>query len=162
MSAPLFIGLVLAAAAICYVLAPLVWPAAFAGGAGDTPAALPGDPLERLRDELFAQIVALDFEHATGKTDEEEYQQDRAALKRRALAVLRTLDERATGPADDADDAIETAVRAVRSSRDPLRQMPHLPAPDDEDAGLLELDDEVERQVSALRQMRHLPAAPRE
>ena len=157
MNAPLLVGLALAAAALCYVLAPLVWPRAFGVGvdAATGTAESAGDPLERLRDDLFAQIVALDFDHATGKTDEEEYQLERAALKRRALAVLRTLDERsAAAPA--ADDAIEQAVRAARARRATSIE------PDTDDPALLELDDEVERQVSALRRMRQLPATPRD
>jgi hypothetical protein len=40
-----------------------------------------------LRDDLLAQIVDLDFDRAVDKTDEEEYREERAALKRRALAV---------------------------------------------------------------------------
>ncbi len=153
MSVPLLIGLALATAALCYVLAPIVWPRAF--GVEATPATDPSDPasdpLARLRDDLFARIVDLDFDHATGKTDEEEYQQERAALKRRALAVLRTIDDR-----DNASDVIEEAVRAARARRaTPIE-------PDTNDPALLELDDEVERQVSALRRMRQLPATPRE
>jgi hypothetical protein len=153
MTVPLIIGLVLAAAALCYVLAPIVAPRAFgveSATATETDDAA-GDPLARLRDDLFAQIVDLDFDHATGKTDEEEYQQERATLKRRALAVLRTIDDR-----DNAADAIEEAVRIARARRAAPVE------PDTADPALLELDDEVERQVSALRRMRQVPAAPRE
>jgi hypothetical protein len=156
MSAPLLIGLVLAAAALCYVLAPIVAPRAFvveATTAADADDAA-GDPLARLRDDLFARIVELDFDPATGKTDEEEYGQERAALKRRALAVLRTIDDR--DDRDNAADVIEEAVRAARARR-------AIPVePDDGDPALLELDDEVERQVSALRRTRQLPATSRE
>ncbi|MFN8517092.1 MAG: hypothetical protein U0841_31885 [Chloroflexia bacterium] len=154
MTAPLLVGLVLAALALCYVLAPLVMPRAFGVEASVATHAddAAGDPLIGLRDDLFARIVELDFDHATGKTDEEEYQQERAALKRRALAVLRTLDER-----DTAGDAIEEAVRVARERR---AAMPV--EPDAADPALLELDDEVERQVSALRRTRQLPATTRE
>jgi hypothetical protein len=153
MSAPLIIGLVLASAALCYVLAPIVLPRSFGVEAPAAPgeADAAGDPLANLRDDLFARIVELDFDHATGKTDEEEYQQERAALKRRALAVMRTLDDR-----DTAADAIEEAVRVARARRVvPVE-------PDAADPALLELDDEVERQVSALRRMRQTPATTRE
>ena len=153
MSLPLLIGLALAAAALCYVLAPVVWPRAF--GVDTAPASVAtdpaDDPLARLRDDLFASIVELDFDHATGKTDEEEYQQERAALKRRALAVMRTIDDR-----DNAADVVEEAVRAARARRITPAE------PDTNDPALLELGDEVERQVSALRRMRQLPATPRE
>lgn len=153
MSIPLLIGLLLAAAAFCFVLAPIVMPRAFGVEAAPATEATvaTGDPLARLRDDLFAAIVDLDFDHATGKTDEEEYGQERAALKRRALAVLRTIDDR-----DNAADLVEDAVRAARARR-------AIPVePDANDPALLELDDEVERQVTALRRMRQLPATTRE
>jgi hypothetical protein len=159
MTIPLLIGLVFAAAAICYVLAPLVWPGAFGveSNRATVPTAVAGDPLERLRDELFAQIVDLDFDHALGKTDEEEYQQDRAALKRQALAILHSLDERDSDVRSEQDDQIEEAVRAVRARRTAAPAGPAL-----SDARLLELDDEVERQIAARRQRRHIPATPNE
>ena len=156
MTTPLLIGLLCAAAAICYVLAPLVWPRAFGVEPNPmSPTDLAGDPLVRLRDDLFAQIVELDFDHTLGKTDEEEYQHDRAALKRQALAVLRSLDERASATHPAADDPIEHAVRAARARR-AAPVVPAAPAaPDDR---LLELADEVERQIAARRQRRQLPA----
>jgi hypothetical protein len=82
-----------------------------------------GQPsLERLRDELYAAIVELDFDHAVGKTEDEEYRAERADLKRQALAVLRLLDEqaardRASGESGAAEDAIEREVRDARASR---------------------------------------------
>lgn len=151
MNVPQLVGLLLVAAAVCYVLAPIVASRAFGGAPGGAavPPPTADDSLERRRDDLLAQLVELDFEHAVGKTDEEEYQQERAALKRRALAVLRSLDER-DRVADAAEDAIEDAVRAARARR----AAP--PAADATDPALLALDDEVERQVSALRQVRRV------
>jgi hypothetical protein len=159
MSVPLIVGLVLASAALCFVIAPLVVPHVFSDA---TPAApegtdAAGDPLARLRDDLFARIVELDFDHATGKLDEEEYQQERTSLKRRALAVLRTIDDR-----DTAADAVEEAVRVARARRAATIAPVAVVEADAADPALLELDDEVERQVSALRRMRQLPAAPRD
>src|SRR5262249_55385596 len=83
MSAPTLIGLLLAFAAVSFVVAPLLWPGAFGIGVSTIPA-MPSDDdedaaLEALRDDLYAQIVGLDFEQAVGKTDEEEYRQERAA-----------------------------------------------------------------------------------
>lgn len=55
-------------------------------------------PLEELRDELFAKLVALDFDRDIGKLDEDEYRLERDDLKRQAAAVLRLLDEVALTP----------------------------------------------------------------
>lgn len=153
---PVLIGLVVAVLAVVFVVAPLIWPAAF-GVRAETesvPAAPvgAGDALARLRDDLFTRIVELDFEQATGKLDEEEYQQERAGLKRRALAVLRTLDEQ-TAPAAAADHALERAVDAARARRAAPATQP-VNAKDD-----IWFGDEVEREVLALRRARQAPAA---
>lgn len=146
MSGPALVGILLAVAALLFVLAPLLWPAALGvRRAGQVPAE--EESLERLRDDLYARIVELDFDREVGKTDEEEYRQERADLKRQALAVLRLLDERdergATAAPDTSivSDAIELEVAAARRARVALR----------EDGGF---EDEVEREVRALRRSR--------
>ena len=146
MSAPSLLGLLLAIAAVSFVVAPLLWPRAFGIGVAAAPAAVsPPDEVEtlaRLRDDLLAQIVDLDFEQAVGKTDEEEYQEERAALKRRALAVIRSLDERLQ--AEAIEESIErevTRARTRRAESEPLAEAP-------------DLNDEVERQILALRRSR--------
>ena len=101
-----------------YVVAPLIWPRAFGIGVAQTPAAPVHDEIETLallRDDLLAQIVDLDFEQAVGKTDEEEYQQERAALKRRALAVIRSLDERTQS--EVIEESIEREISRARARR---------------------------------------------
>ncbi len=122
MSGPALVGILLAVAALLFVLAPLLWPAALGvRRAGQVP--VDEESLERLRDDLYARIVELDFDREVGKTDEEEYRQERADLKRQALAVLRLLDERdergATVAPDTAivSDAIELEVAAARRAR---------------------------------------------
>lgn len=120
MNLALVVGITIAVTALVYVLAPLLWPRTF-----DVEPATQLEPedevaaLERLRDDFFARIVELDFDHEVGKADEEEYREERAGLKRQALAVLRLLDER---PGDAAastavDDVIERDVRAARQRR---------------------------------------------
>ncbi len=154
MSPPVVVGTLLAVAALLYVLAPLLWPRAF-GVEGAAPRVEAGGDegaLERLRDDLFARIVDLDFDHAVGKTDEEEYRAERADLKRQALETLRLLDERAARATATAaeDDTIEREVRALRERR-------AAETPDAAPAGPGEefaLEDEVERQVRALRRER--------
>ena len=115
----MLLGILLMVAALLFVLAPLLWPRV-SRSPGEVEATVEGRPsLERLRDELYGAIVELDFDHAVGKTDDEEYRQERADLKRQALAVLRLLDEQAAraGEAEDAEDAIERVVRDDALSR---------------------------------------------
>ena len=115
----MLLGILLMVAALLFVLAPLLWPRV-SRSPGEVKPTVEGRPsLERLRDELYGAIVELDFDHAVGKTDDEEYRAERADLKRQALAVLRLLDEQAAraGEAEAAEDAIEREVRDARASR---------------------------------------------
>lgn len=158
MNVPIAIGLLVACAAIVFVVAPLLFPTTF--GVGPSPVgALAADDddelaLLGLRDELYARIVDLDFEQATGKTDEEEYQEERSALKRRAFAILRTLDERAIARPDGLDDAVEREVRLAR-----LRRTAGMASAELDEAAAPDLNDEVERQILALRRTRHADVA---
>ncbi len=145
MNVPALLGLLLAVAAVSFVVAPLIWPRAFGVGVATQPSSQPSDEVETLallRDDLLAQIVDLDFERAVGKTDEEEYREERAALKRRALAVIRSLDERMQ--AEVLEESIEREISRARARRVAV-------APLDPDA---DLNDEVERQILALRRSR--------
>lgn len=121
MNVPVLLGILVSVAMLLYVLAPLLWPRAFAGSRSTGVEVAEGedDALARLRDVLFARIVDLDFDHEIGKTDEDEYRQERADLKRQALAALRLLDERAAfaGGVDGRDEAIERAIHEERSRR---------------------------------------------
>ncbi len=115
----MLLGILLMVAALLFVLAPLLWPHV-SRSPGEVEPTVEGRPsLERLRDELYGAIVELDFDHAVGKTDDEEYRAERADLKRQALAVLRLLDEQAAraGETETAEDAIEREVRDARASR---------------------------------------------
>ncbi|HEX5505139.1 MAG TPA: hypothetical protein VFW96_21160 [Thermomicrobiales bacterium] len=117
MTPALIVGILCIVAALAFVLAPLLWPERF--GARRAAPAAAGASLERLRADLYAKIVDLDFDHEVGKADEEEYRRERADLKRQALAVLRLLDERAAvaDGLDETADAVEREVLAVRERR---------------------------------------------
>lgn len=144
MTVPALLGLLLALAAVSYVVAPLIWPRAFGIGVA-VPSVSVGDEVETLallRDDLLAQIVDLDFDRAVGKTDEEEYREERAALKRRALAVIRSLDERMQSEA--IEESIEREVSRARARRVEVESP----------ADGADLNDEVERQILALRRAR--------
>lgn len=145
MSVPALLGLLLAVAAVSYVVAPLIWPRAFGVGVATAPPPPAHDEIETLallRDDLLAQIVELDFEEAVGKTDEEEYREERAALKRRALAVIRSLDERMQ--AEVIEESIEREISRARARRVEVAPL----------AAGADLHDEVERQILALRRAR--------
>jgi len=154
MSVPVLIGLLIAIAAALYVIAPLIWPRTFGM---DAPVPLPtasdeAHSLRALRDEILAAIVDIDFEHAVGKTDEEDYQEVRAALKRRALTVIRGLDARGT----ESVVLSETVEREIRDAR--ARRVATNPTPSTDDE-TPELYDEVERQIRTLRRARGADAA---
>lgn len=149
MSAPVLIGLLIASVAVLYVIAPLIWPRPFGVGIPEAVIPTPDDAstLVTLRDQILASIVDLDFERAVGKTDEEEYQQERGALKRRALAVIRTIDER-SADADALGATIEQEIRRARAQR--VAGATATGAAGESS----ELYDEVERQIRALRSAR--------
>ncbi len=140
MSVPVLIGLLIAIVAATYVVAPLIWPRSF----GVDPPVPPDEArsLSALRDEILAAIVDLDFERAVGKADEEEYQEERAVLKRRALAVIRSLDERLQSEA--IEESIEREITRARTRRTEAEPL----------AEASDLNDEVERQILALRRSR--------
>lgn len=154
MSVPVLIGLLIAVAAALYVIAPLIWPRTFGVEAPVPPlsAADEARSLRALRDALLTAIVDLDFEHAVGKTDEEEYQEERTALKRRALTVIRGLDAR-EGERAALDETVEREIRDARARR----VAANLPAVTEDETP--ELYDEVERQIRALRRARGADAA---
>lgn len=112
-TATLIVGIACIVVALLFVLAPLARPDRFGLAARPGPEEAPS--LERLRDEIYAALVELDFDHTVGKTDEEEYQRERADLKRQALAVLRLLDER--DAAREPEREVERLIAAERAAR---------------------------------------------
>lgn len=76
------------------------------------PRAVAGDEsLAAERDRILASVRDLDFDHATGKITDEDYQPQRAALMARGAEVLKQLD---TAGVVDETDAIEQAIAARR------------------------------------------------
>jgi hypothetical protein len=126
----ILIGIILMAAAGWYVSRPLLQrkrlPAVDA----------PVQSMEVQRDSLYLQIRELDLDHATGKTNDEDYQKLRSELVAQAADLLRQIDGQkpTIAPADDvealiaarrkkqpiapatADQQIEAAIKARRSS----------------------------------------------
>ena len=149
------IGLLIAAAIAWYVSQPILAGrrAVRSNGADSS--------LESLavqRDMLYAQISDLDLDHATGKTNEEDYQHIRADLMARAVGVLRQIDGVQAAPSPDlqpamavtAADDIEAAIAARRKHR-PVTSSTGAP-PRDRDADL-------EAAIAARRKRRPVAAA---
>jgi hypothetical protein len=86
----------------------------------DEPAA---DPLLLTREQVLAQLRDLDFDHATGKLNEDDYAAQRAQLMAQGVAVLKELDSQAAStdgqPVDEIEplDEIEHAISLRRARR---------------------------------------------
>lgn len=80
------------------------------------------DALVARRDGVVAALRDLDFDYATEKITEEDFQTQRTVLMAEGVAVLKQLDAlgvtspQATLKSDDLEKAIEQAVAARRSS----------------------------------------------
>jgi hypothetical protein len=72
----------------------------------------PVQSMEVQRDSLYAQISELDLDHATGKTNDEDYQQVRTGLVTQAADMLRQIDGQQ--PSVEARDADVEALIAAR------------------------------------------------
>lgn len=165
----ILIGLGLLAAIAYYVSRPLLRQR---GGVDVTTIA----SLELQRDALYAQIRELDMDHATGKTNDEDYQQIRAELVAQAADVLKRIDGVATTPvpapvpapqsaaARPANDDVEALIAARRKTSAAPSTAPK-PAVDDLEAAIAArrkttvagpaaakpADDEVETLIAARR-----------
>src|SRR5512147_2935163 len=64
--------------------------------------------MQTQRDSLYLQIRELDLDHATGKTNDEDYQKLRSNLVAQAADLLRQIDGQkpVTTPADDVEALI--------------------------------------------------------
>ena len=92
-------------------------------------------PLDRLlfeRERVLAALRDLDFDHAMGKTLDDDYVAQREQLLAQGTAVLKQLDSLAPdqAPAPVVDDEIEQAVARLRGRREPAA------VDDDIEAGL--------------------------
>jgi len=128
----ILIGLVLLAAIAFYVSRPLLTQRRAA--ADMTTIAT----LEIQRDAVYAQIRELDMDHATGKTNDEDYQRIRAELVAQAAGILKKIDT---------------------VSSQPFVDMPELNAPMTSPASADAAKDDVEAIIAARRKARSAPAA---
>lgn len=69
------------------------------------------------RNEVYAAIKELDFEHETSKVSDEEHARQRADLVQQGIAILKQLDAlEASAPADDPLEAVIASVRGGAAS----------------------------------------------
>ena len=123
MMAALGIGTVLAIVALCYVLYPLF----FGVPARGTPRArhvAAAAPATATRDEAVAVLREIEFDRATGKLADVDYQELKSQWTQRALAAMRAEDAAAaqlsaavaTADDDTGADPVELAIRRARAT----------------------------------------------
>ena len=84
----------------------------------------PADPLLLTREQVLAQLRDLDFDHTTGKLNEDDYAAQRAQLMAQGVAVLKELDSQAAAPSAATEpidieplDEMERAIAKRRARR---------------------------------------------
>lgn len=86
----LVIGIVVALGAVALVLGPIVWPEPV------RPAAAPeepeDDPREHRKDLALAALKEIEFDRATGKLDDADYERMKASYTAEALEAIRAVD----------------------------------------------------------------------
>ena len=123
----LIIGVLVALAAVALVLDPLVRPYAIRP---EPPSSEPeDDPLEQRKELALAALKEIEFDRATGKLDDADYERMKAKYTAEALAAIREADAAAApAPVEPAvasvptgagagGDAVEALVAAKRSAR---------------------------------------------
>ena len=100
MTAALVLAAILAIAVVVVVARPFLREPT---GENDALDALPEDERRRLelaeeRDRALAALKELEFDHRTGKVNDEDYRQQLGPLRRRAAEALRALDTREGPP----------------------------------------------------------------
>lgn len=114
----ILIGLVLLAAIAFYISRPIVQHRR--GGQDATAMAT----LEAQRDAVYSQIRELDMDHATGKMNDDDYQQARTELVAQAANLLRQIDGVLSAPiAPAAAIATATLPAAVSSAGDDVEAL---------------------------------------
>jgi hypothetical protein len=96
------------------------------------------DRLREHRDQLLVTLRDLDFDHASGKIQDEDYNPLRAKLVAEGAAVLKQLDELRPAASDRLESQLEQAI-AARRQRPVAAVAPAAPA------------DDLERAIAARR-----------
>lgn len=126
----LLIGVLVALAAVALVLDPLVRPYAVRP---EPPSSEPeDDPLEQRKEQALAALKEIEFDRATGKLDDADYERMKAKYTAEALDAIREADAAAapapvepamaqmlagTGAGGDAAEALVAAKRRAGKGR---------------------------------------------
>ena len=113
----LIVGIVVALGAVALVLAPIVWPERVRPSAPDEPEV---DPREHRKDLALAALKEIEFDRATGKLDDADYERMKTAYTAEALEAIREADaaEAAKVPREPALAKREVAVGVAGGAQD--------------------------------------------
>ena len=112
----LIIGVLVALAAVALVLDPLVRPYAIRP---EPPSSEPeDDPLEQRKELALAALKEIEFDRATGKLDDADYERMKARYTAEALEAIRAVDAAAApAPVEPAmADPVEALIAARRQA----------------------------------------------
>ena len=112
----LIIGVLVALAAVALVLDPLVRPYAIRP---ERPSSEPeDDPLEQRKELALAALKEIEFDRATGKLDDADYERMKARYTAEALEAIRAADAAAApAPVEPAmADPVEALIAARRKA----------------------------------------------
>lgn len=115
-------GLLIAVLAVLLVLEPVLRAGA---GVAVRPVAIfsdsddEDDPVQRRRDRALAALKEIEFDHATAKLSNADYERLRTSYTAEALEALRASDGAASAPvgsaAESAEDAVERLIVLARA-----------------------------------------------
>ncbi len=108
----LVIGIAVALGAVALVLGPIVWPQRVVRPA-DAPVEAEDDPREHRKDLALAALKEIEFDRATGKLDEADYERMKAAYTAEALEAIRAADAAAAEPAEVPQEPALAKLRAT-------------------------------------------------
>ena len=112
----IILGLLLAIAAVWVVLQPLLHTAAGRSLVAPQPLFSDSDdeedPLLARRDRALAALKEIDFDRATGKLSDADYEKMKSQFSAEALDAIKAVDDAAVAPADA--DAVEALIALAR------------------------------------------------
>jgi hypothetical protein len=112
--AALIIGVLVALAAVALVLDPLVRPYAIRP---EPPSSEPeDDPLEQRKELALAALKEIEFDRATGKLDDADYERMKARYTAEALEAIREADAAAAPVEPAMADPVESLIAARRKA----------------------------------------------
>jgi len=120
----ILIGLVLAIAAVLLVLEPILRPG---GASGPADAEPPEDPKERRKEQALAALKEIEFDRATGKLSDADYEKMHQRYTKEAVEALRDAEAMAASAGGNghrpaavapaaADDPVERLIAEARQA----------------------------------------------